>query len=82
MRYLSQYINLIDNLIKEFVFILKQSADQSIPINKNTTRTNKNISHKISWWNDECKSIIKKAKQTFNKYKKHRILENLIIFKK
>lgn len=32
--------------------------------------------------NDECKVMFKEAKRAFNKYKKHRAPENLIILKK
>lgn len=76
---ITKYTHQIDHLIDEFISMLKQAADQSIP---KTVHTKRNNIYKVPWWNNDCNTAIKDAKRAFNKFKKHKTLENLIAYKK
>ena len=67
----------INCIIEKFNNIIIEAANDSIPI----TRLS-NCKNSIPWWNEECENAIKSAKQAFNKYKKHKNLQNKIEYKR
>ena len=67
----------IDNLVDQFNDVIRQSANIAIP-----TKKIKPMKKQVPWWNSECEEALKVSKHAFNRYKKHKTVENKIEFNK
>lgn len=71
------YGNEVEEMVETMSHAIMAAAKNSIPITKGLLRE-KNV----PWWNEELAKAIKDKKRTFNKFKKHPTIENMIEFKR
>lgn len=66
----------INKTVEVFTETLIKAAEKAI--GKTSYIKNRNP---VPWWSPECEKALKQSKQAFNRYKKHKTLENLLTFK-
>lgn len=69
--------NTANTMVEKFSQIIIRAAKEAIGLT--TAQKEKKL---VPWWNDQCKETKKLAKHAFNRYKKYKSVENMIIYKK
>lgn len=67
---------ILDNIVQNIL----SSATKAIP-HTQTTILNGHFRHRVPWWNDRCRSLIKEKHKLFNRCRRHPTGENLSLFK-
>uniref|UniRef100_A0A1Y1LIM0 Endonuclease/exonuclease/phosphatase domain-containing protein n=1 Tax=Photinus pyralis TaxID=7054 RepID=A0A1Y1LIM0_PHOPY len=67
----------IDSSVSYLTDLITQTALTAVGKTKTTE-----IRHKVPWFNETCKQVVKTAKKAYNYYKKHTNIENCITFKR
>lgn len=67
----------IDKIVEDFTNQILDAANGSIK-----QRQISKLKKATPWWNNECARTVQENKSAFNRYKKHKTMDNFITFKK